>query len=328
MMKKWKLGLIVLVVVTMLPLFPKAAAIDWGAVVDFPEAWRDAPDAYAGDVTGDGKLTSLDARRAMRFAAAVGDPLIWQFFAADVNDDFFLEREDARILLRAALGSRSFESRAQENDLTSPPPDECVQPSGDGLCLRVSDDQPRVGETITATLSVSAAEGLKNGAFSLRYDPDFFALDGWDVLVPDALGGEAAALSPSDGILTTGVIFFTGIDQPELPLVSVRLRVKQEGVSELYFSVIDGDIYGIDEPSPLRQTVTGMPAVLANELISVTRPAASHPEWDRNNDGKITTFDARVLLREAVGLEKSRAGQRVTTSDARAALRLAVGLNR
>ena len=61
-----------------------------------------------GDVNGDGKVNSSDARLALRAAVGLEDLTEAQKAAADVNRDGNVRSSDARKILRVAVGLDTF----------------------------------------------------------------------------------------------------------------------------------------------------------------------------------------------------------------------------
>ena len=58
-----------------------------------------------GDVDGNGKIDSTDARRALRIAATIERPMSdYQIFLADLNANGTIDTGDAQLILRKAAG--------------------------------------------------------------------------------------------------------------------------------------------------------------------------------------------------------------------------------
>lgn len=62
----------------------------------------DIADVLVGDTNGDGKVTAMDARLALRIAAKLDEPTDVQFMASDANGDGKVTAMDARLILRKA----------------------------------------------------------------------------------------------------------------------------------------------------------------------------------------------------------------------------------
>ena len=67
-----------------------------------------APEYMLGDVNGDGKITSADARLVLRASAKIDIIEGNEFLAADVNKDNKITSADARIVLRVAAKLQTF----------------------------------------------------------------------------------------------------------------------------------------------------------------------------------------------------------------------------
>ena len=65
--------------------------------------------AMAGDINGDGYVTSDDARLALRYSAGMEKPTSAQKSAADVNGDGKLTLEDVKLILNSALDLETYE---------------------------------------------------------------------------------------------------------------------------------------------------------------------------------------------------------------------------
>lgn len=61
-----------------------------------------------GDVNGDNRITSADARLALRIALKLDEVSVTVFFFADVNGDNNVTTADARVILRAALNLQNI----------------------------------------------------------------------------------------------------------------------------------------------------------------------------------------------------------------------------
>ena len=68
----------------------------------------DADSFIMGDVNGDGKVTSADARITLRVSAGIEDESAVIFVSADVNEDGKITSADARFILRKAAGIENF----------------------------------------------------------------------------------------------------------------------------------------------------------------------------------------------------------------------------
>ena len=66
------------------------------------------PEYTLGDVNGDGRITSADARLALRVAVNLETLTEIQRLAADVDKDNHVRSADARMILRVAVGLVSF----------------------------------------------------------------------------------------------------------------------------------------------------------------------------------------------------------------------------
>ena len=62
-----------------------------------------------GDVNGDGKVNSADARLALRAAVNLETLTETQRLAADVDKDGSIRSSDARLILRVAVGLAKFD---------------------------------------------------------------------------------------------------------------------------------------------------------------------------------------------------------------------------
>ncbi len=62
-----------------------------------------------GDVNCDGKLTSVDARLALRYSAGMDTPTAEQLKAADMNSDGLVTIEDVKLIMANALDLESYE---------------------------------------------------------------------------------------------------------------------------------------------------------------------------------------------------------------------------
>ena len=69
------------------------------------------PEYTLGDVNGDGRITSADARLALRAAVSLETLDAVQLLSADANGDGKVTSADARLILRVAVGLDSFEKK-------------------------------------------------------------------------------------------------------------------------------------------------------------------------------------------------------------------------
>ena len=65
---------------------------------------------FMGDINGDGKVKTTDARNALRGALSLDELNDVQILAADVNNDGNLKATDARAILRGAMGLENMEN--------------------------------------------------------------------------------------------------------------------------------------------------------------------------------------------------------------------------
>ncbi len=69
------------------------------------------PEYVLGDVNGDGRITSADARLALRAAVSLETLDAVQLLSADANGDGKVTSADARLILRVAVGLDAFEKK-------------------------------------------------------------------------------------------------------------------------------------------------------------------------------------------------------------------------
>ena len=69
---------------------------------------EDDPEIMKGDINGDGKISAVDARLALRYAAQLTTLTDEQLLAADVNGDDKVSAVDARVILRVAANLQTI----------------------------------------------------------------------------------------------------------------------------------------------------------------------------------------------------------------------------
>ena len=82
-----------------------------------PDPNNPAPDYTPGDVDGDGKISSADARLALRRSVSLEDYPAGsaQYLACDVDGDKKASSADARLILRASVGLEDASKWQKQN---------------------------------------------------------------------------------------------------------------------------------------------------------------------------------------------------------------------
>ncbi len=317
--------------------------------------------AGSGDVNGDGRVDSGDIALIMEHTYANDEHMQEYDFApltaeqaeaADVNGDGVVTYEDADLLQNQLTGliegsSITLPDSFPQNALTAS--DETM------LGIRISPwivDQngaiAQVGDFLEVEIYINSKKTDVNGAFLLQYDPTQLAyLDSISSKVCDV----GCAGLVEEGYFAAGIATLDWNNGEEIdsagayvPIACVSFQVLKEGALDLALSVLEEDYslssgQTVEMPEPVAAQIdtSNLDAWAFDISAGDDAPQEFTMQGDMNADGSITTSDARIALRGAVGLEEMGTALReradldgdgnLTTADARLILRIAVGLD-